>query len=111
MAWAEGAGGARDCVVMGAWPGLQVGLECSLVREQHGRRGSAPPNSRAQMDTAALPLETKCSGETALPDATKSLIVGIPGVRLARAAMALSKLSGDEQRILFTQLCNVLELY
>ena len=29
--------------------------------------------------------------------------------RAARAAMALSKLSGDEQRILFTQLCNVLE--
>ena len=27
----------------------------------------------------------------------------------ARAAMALSKLSGDEQRIVFTQLCNVLE--
>ena len=27
----------------------------------------------------------------------------------ARAAMALSKLSGDEQRILFVQLCNVLE--
>ena len=26
-----------------------------------------------------------------------------------RAAMALSKLSGDEQRILFIQLCNVLE--
>jgi len=31
-----------------------------------------------------------------------------PG-RAARAAMALSKLSGDEQWILFTQLCNVLE--
>ena len=29
--------------------------------------------------------------------------------RAPRAAMALSKLSGDEQRILFTQLCNVLE--
>ena len=29
--------------------------------------------------------------------------------RVARAAMALSKLSGDEQRILFVQLCNVLE--
>ena len=27
----------------------------------------------------------------------------------ARAAMALLSLSGDEQRILFTQLCNVLD--
>ena len=29
--------------------------------------------------------------------------------RAARAAMALLSLSGDEQRILFTQLCNVLD--
>ena len=28
---------------------------------------------------------------------------------IARVAMALSKLSGDEQRIVFTQLCNVLD--
>ena len=31
------------------------------------------------------------------------------GERAPRAAMALVALSGDEQRILFTQLCNVLE--
>ena len=32
-----------------------------------------------------------------------------PTARSRRAAMALSKLSGDEQRIVFVQLCNVLE--
>ena len=32
-----------------------------------------------------------------------------PNARAPRAAMALQSLSGDEQRILFTQLCNVLD--
>ena len=35
------------------------------------------------------------------------LVVPLPCA--ARAAMALAALSGDEQRILFTQLCNVLD--
>ena len=33
-----------------------------------------------------------------------------PTSPLRRAAMALSKLSGDEQGVVFTQLCNVLEV-
>ena len=46
---------------------------------------------------------------SALNTPTKARNVRTLSPHAARAAMALSKLSGDEQRILFTQLCNVLE--
>ena len=43
------------------------------------------------------------------PDASVFRPPGAPARTRGRAAMALSALSGDEQGILFVQLCNVLD--
>ena len=65
---------------------------CVRVCVGHRRRsGSLPPQS----------MTLKWSAGIALPSA--------PAARGARAAMALSKLSGDEQGVIFVQLCNVLD--
>eukprot|EP00964_Phaeocystis_antarctica_P080019 scaffold49912_cov66-Phaeocystis_antarctica.AAC.3 len=51
---------------------------------------------------------TVCPPETIAPRCA-AFPPRVPRARAARAAMALLSLSGDEQRILFTQLCNALD--
>ena len=76
---------------------------------QSTRKAQMSFSLRGKFNPATHRVHGSCSLDVGMLSATaRGVSVSYMKIR-ERAAMALLSLSGDEQRILFTQLCNVLE--